>query len=66
VPLVISAGVAVSEGRNGATEGAEKKENGAEPLVGGVALTAVGGNGVEELEHEHCGCREKLNEVTSC
>jgi len=65
VPLLVITCVTISEGRKGATEATEQKENGAEGLVGGVAFTTVGQNGVEKLEHEHCACWEKLYEVAN-
>lgn len=66
MPLVVTACVAIGEGRKGAAEPTENEENAAEPLAGGVAITAVGQNGIHELEHEDCTCREKLYEAAKC
>jgi len=64
VPLLVTAGVTVREGRKGATEATEDKENGAEGLVAGVAFTTVGQNGVQELENKNCSRWEKLYEAS--
>lgn len=66
VPLVVAACVAICEGRKGATEPTCNQENAAEPLVAGVAFTAVGQNRVQELEHEESPCREQLYEAPNC
>ena len=66
VPLVVAACVAICEGSEGATEPTCNQENAAEPLVAGVAFTAVGQNRVQELEHEESPCREQLYEAPNC
>jgi len=66
VPLVVTAYVAIREGRKDATEATTHKENDTETPVGGVAITTACHDRVQELEHENCACRKQLYEAAKC
>lgn len=63
VPMAITSGVAVGEGREHAVEAADNEENAAEVLVDGVAVSGVGHDGAEELEKEDRAGWEELDEA---